>query len=418
MEKENTLLTTRHILICLEEQLLNLEPQYRDELEYVKRNFCGTVFKDMNKFNMCHFSPDVLIYMCGDIERNVNDCKNLNGNNIFVIKEFSNDYKQGSDRYRMIDLGGVPINVHGVGVYFRGMFNSGKDYFKLIEAEHKFQNLTESNKPGQAFRTGIYLTKVEEQNDEVKFKLLRCSSNFSGPTDNFRSTDNEVVSQVNGISRFFFAEKTELNHVLAQIYENHVVESDDKRTEKEKKAKIKKHSDKTKDMPRNGLMAFCTFYKDYSNDKNIQKSKTDPFDYCYKDVSVLTTLRFELKNTVNDPNLKRKFDVTLYPNSVFIMSLDANRLYTHEIVPSKMSVYRLPTRLGYVIRCSKTDAVHKDGNTYIVNNGSYVKLEEPDKVGVNRLKDLYFRENTTHDLITYDGFNFSLNKGDYVRPIV
>ena len=30
--------------------------------------------------------------------------------------------------------------------------------------------------------------------------------------------------------------------------------------EKEKKAKIKAHSDKTKDMPRNCLIAFCTFY--------------------------------------------------------------------------------------------------------------------------------------------------------------
>src|SRR4029079_302177 len=126
----------------------------------------------------------------------------------------------------------------------------------------------------------------------------------------------------------------------------------------EKKAKIKKHSDKTKDMPLNGLIVFCTFYKDHLNNKNIQKSKNDAFDYCYKDTSVLTRLRFELKKTVNNSNLKRKFDVILYPNSVFIMSLSTNRLYTHEIVPSTLPIDMIPTRMGYVVRCSKMDAIY------------------------------------------------------------
>jgi hypothetical protein len=42
-------------------------------------------------------------------------------------------------------------------------------------------------------------------------------------------------------------------------------------------------------MPKNGLMAFCTFYKDMHL---FKKSTVDPFDYIYKDTSILTKLRF------------------------------------------------------------------------------------------------------------------------------
>ena len=66
-----------------------------------------------------------------------------------------------------------------------------------------------------------------------------------------------------------------LNHVLAQIYYNKSATEDQKQT----KAKIKAHSDKTKDMPTNGLMAFCTFY---DNLNKINKLDTDPFDYGFK----------------------------------------------------------------------------------------------------------------------------------------
>jgi len=404
-EKENTLLVNKHILLCT-------VTDKNSELEYIKQNFCGLVFNDIESFNKHLVDTNTLIYLCGNI-----DTLNIKSNNVLVIKEFSTNYSNDSETYKVISYGQVPINVNNVGVYFRNFFDSGKDYFNLINLEHKFQALTESNKPGTAFRSGIYLTKVQEDanNEEIKFKLLRCSSNLSGPTDNFRATDTEVVDQVNEISKYFFKGKTELNHVLAQIYENKSVTTDNKT--KEKKAKIKKHSDKTKDMPRNGLMAFCTFYKtDELN--NISKSKTDAFDYCYHDTSVLTTLRFELKKMVTNEKLKKKFDVVLYPNSVFIMSLDMNRLYTHAIAPSSLPVDKLPTRLGYIVRCSKTDAVFKDGQTYIVDDGKYVKLEEQTDKGVKELKDLYFKENATDEMIHYGKFHFSLNSGDYLRPLV
>ena len=48
------------------------------------------------------------------------------------------------------------------------------------------------------------------------------------------------------------------------------------------------------------------------------------------------------------------------------MSLDSNRLYTHEIIPSSLPIEKLPIRMGYVIRCSKTKALYNDGKTYLI----------------------------------------------------
>jgi len=119
---------------------------------------------------------------------------------------------------------------------------------------------------------------------------------------------------------------------------------------KEKKAKIKQHSDKTKDMPSNGLIAFVTFYSDNIESLIDQKSPDD-HEYMYKSTTVLTSLLFKRKDDaiVEGPE---KFSVPLYPNSVLLIPLSTNRTYTHEIVPSTLPVARIPVRLGYVIRCS------------------------------------------------------------------
>jgi hypothetical protein len=149
---------------------------------------------------------------------------------------------------------------------------------------------------------------------------------------------------------------------------------------KQKKAKIKAHSDKTKDLPENAIIAFCSFSKSYSfcqfNDPNlnIKKSKDDFFDCCYSraksnKTTVLTKLKFRLKDTVQDQSLVKKFSLTLYPNSVFLIPLSTNRFYTHEIQPSILPIDLIPTRMGYVIRCSNTMAVFKNDQTYILNNG-------------------------------------------------
>lgn len=421
-EKENVLIQNKHILICIDEQISDLNPSYGKELEYIKRNFCGVVFSNMDNFNEYMCLQDTIIYLCGNIGKIYENAKIRKNKVIFVIKEFSNNYEDTTENYKLINIGRVPINIHNVGVYFRENFNS-EDYFNSIDSEHKFQTLTESNKPSNAFRTGIYLTKVEELNNELKFKLLRCSSNLNGPTDNFRTTDNKIVDRVNDICEYFFEEKTQLNHVLAQIYENKTIINDGKKIDR--KAKIKDHSDKTKDMPRNGLIAFCTFYKNYSNDKfnggelkHIKKSKDDSFDHCFNDNSVLTKIRFRLKKTTADPKLKNMFDVILYPNSVFIISLHMNRLYTHEIIPSILPIDKIPTRMGYVIRCSKTNAIFKDDQTYINENGTYIKMTDPDIDSIKELKDLYYKENTSDEIINYGKFYFSMNSGDYQKPII
>lgn len=449
-ETENTLLTNKHILLCLDEDMKYnesvenfryIEQHNVKELENIKKNFCGIVYSDKETFIKHIYQPDTIIYICGDIYKfTIEYYKNVltvNNVKILVVAEFAfNCEIYGNEQYGVINMGEVPLNINNVGVYFRNLFS--ENYFTSISEEHKFQELTESNKPSNAFRKGIYLSKVEntepidntdntdKTNNELKFNLLRCSSNLDGPTDNFRKTDIKIINQVNGISKSFFSENAELNHVLAQIYENKTIITDTKTVER--KSKIKEHSDKTKDMPRNGLMAFCTFYKEYSYSQfdlspkvnvNINKSKTDNFDYCYNDTSILTRLRFRLKKTVADRSMIEKFDITLYPNSVFIMSLSANRLYTHEIIPSILSLDKIPTRMGYVIRCSKTKAVYKDkdNQTYIVEDGNnYVKLEEADDEGVKKLKEVYFKENVSDELITYDKFHFSMNNGDYLKP--
>lgn len=409
---ENILLTNKHVLVYNSDQLIHLSDN--QEIKYTINNFCGILLPNLDNFDY----SEAILYLSGDFEQ-INKNFAIEKNEIYVIKELSYNYNDYPEL--LINLNQVPINIHNVGVYFRNFFDPSKDYFDLISKQHKFQALTESNKGTDAFRTGIYLTKVEQKDDETNFRLLRCSSNLRGPTDNFRDIDLEIVNQVNCVSDYFFEQKANLNHVLAQIYENKIVNSGNKVTEK--KAKIKAHSDKTKDMPRNGLIAFATFYKSYSDNKfndpdlkRIKKSKSDSCDYCSNDVSVFTKLRFKLKN--NDIGLTKNFDVILYPNSVFIIPLSTNRLYTHEIVPSVLQISKIPIRLGYVIRCSNVEAVYKNDQTYIRDNDKLIELVEPDEVDVKELRDTYFKENTTTDMITYDKFYFSLNEGDYEKPLV
>jgi hypothetical protein len=406
--KENILLNSKHVLVYTNDVV-------HEDLDKIKENFCGNIF-DIDSFDQIKCSLNSIIYLCGNIAE-IYDQIDFSKNIVNVIEELSSNY-ENVENYQLITLGEVPINMYNVGVYFRKFFNSEKDYYDSIVEEHEFQSLTLSNKPGKAFRKGIYLTKVKEENGEIKFKLLRCSTNLGGPTDNFRETDNEIIDKVNNISQYFFKDKVKLNHVLAQTYHNSEVDG------KQKKAKIAEHSDKTKDMPKNAIMAFCTFYKDYSNDsfnnQELNDNKKIGYDYCYgKGNSVLTKLRFRLKHeaAIKNPELQKQFDITLYPNSVFLMSLRTNRLYTHEIMPSHLSINKIPTRMGYVVRCSNTNAIFKDDQTYITKYGHNFKLNESTKEGIKELKQLYFKENTGIEMVDYDDkFYFSMNSGDYIRP--
>lgn len=356
---------------------------------------------------------DSRIYVCGDIDRLNNDSATL-----YIIRELSINYEHcKNNNIQIIGLGAVPILINDAGVYFREIFND-HDYFDRIKSEHFFQNLTESNKGSAALRKGIYLTEVlkEEIADEkeiLHYRLLRCSSNFSGPTDNFRNADYRIINILNDAVKYTFEQEINLNHVLAQIYENKIKTDE---SSKDVKSKIKAHSDKTKDMPSEGIIAFCTFY-DKSNFDKLKPSEKDKYDWCYKNLSGLTRLQFKLKNTVNDVSLVKEFSVTLYPNSAFLIPLSTNRLYTHEIKPSVLNVDQIPIRMGYVVRCSNLEALHMDGQTYIKENDQLIELEQMTPETMVNLRNTYYEENMTEKKVEYGKIHFSMNSGDYEKPL-
>ncbi|MFD5884324.1 hypothetical protein [Streptomyces yangpuensis] len=343
------------------------------------------------------------VYLCGDVS-GIDGRQLESAARVFVIRELS----EGDGPWTVVDGGRVPVRVHGAGVYYRRFFDLDAGHFGRIRAEHAFQSLTESTKPGTAHRSGIYLTPVTQDGDALHFRLLRCSTNLSGPTEGFRATDTEIVDALNREAASVFRNHAPLNHVLAQIYHNTLATAE----RKQSKAKISAHADKTKDMPGNGIMAFCTFYDGLDK---LQPMADDAFDHGLKRASGLTRLHFRLKEEVD--GLPSQFSLTLYPGSVFFMPLSTNRLYTHEIRPSTLNAEALPTRLGYVVRCSSAEAVHRNGQTFLKTADDLVELGPPTQEGMDELRRLYAEENRTSSFIDYgDRFLFSMNSGDYVAP--
>ena len=348
------------------------------------------------------------VYVCGDLSLRAQIAKALAGAaSCSVIDDLSTGGGNGGDLGPTVRRGMIPISHHGLGVQYRDVWGC-KPLFWSVRQAHEFQELTESTKPSTAHRTGIYLTPVVDvPGCARKFRLLRCSANLRGPTDTFRQADWAIVDRVNELARQAFDDPAPLNHVLAQIYHN----------TPEFKAKIKAHADKTKDMPANGLFAFCTFYD------GLSPERRDPadFDHKYKKASVLTDLVFRRKPGVGAAGLPDTFSVKLYPGSVFLMPLSTNRLYTHEIRPSTLSADKIPTRMGYVIRCSDTQAVHTaEGETCIVGrDGGLTPMRgAPTDEEMAELRDLYYRENLTDEVVDYGDTYFSMNKGDYLQPLL
>ncbi|MFJ3721911.1 hypothetical protein ACIPYQ_04980 [Streptomyces sp. NPDC090045] len=353
------------------------------------------------------------VYLCGDLA-GISEAQLDSAERVFVVRGLSRGYREDVDApWTLVDVGRVPLRVHGAGVYYRRFFDLDADHFGRIRAEHAFQSLTESTKPGTAHRSGIYLTPVEQDGEDLHFRLLRCSTNLSGPTEGFRATDTRIIEALNREAATVFRGHAPLNHVLAQIYHNTLATAE----RKQSKAKISAHADKTKDMPANGVMAFCTFYDGL---ERLRPMAEDPFDHGVKRASGLTRLRFRLKEPSEGRDgeaLPSQFALTLYPGSVFFMPLSTNRLYTHEIVPSTLDADALPTRLGYVVRCSSAEAVHKNGRTFLKAAGGLVRLGPPTPEGMDELRRLYAEENRTSSFIDYgDAFLFSMNTGDYVAP--
>ncbi|MFE5495472.1 hypothetical protein ACFQ7Z_36700 [Streptomyces virginiae] len=379
----------------------------------VVRDFFGSV---ITPEDFASAPPDLAgrtVYLCGAPSA-TGDLQLDAAARVFVVPELSPGYDEDAGGRRgLIGLGRVPLRVHGVGVYYRRFFEPGADHFGRISAEHAFQSLTESDKPARAHRSGIYLTPVTRHGDELHFRLLRCSTNFSGPTEGFGPTDTRIVEALNREAATVFRNHAPLNHVLAQIYHN-TLATDGR---KQSKARISAHADKTKDMPADGIMAFCTFYDRLDG---LRPLAEDAFDLGVKGASALTRLHFRLKEPtarLDGAALPPQFTLTLHPGSVFLMPLSTNRLYTHAIRPSSLDAESLPTRLGYVVRCSSTEAVHKDGRTFLKTAGAPAPLEQPTPAGMEELRRLYAEENRTSSFIDYgDRFPFSMNTGDYLAP--
>lgn len=402
---ENQISKDKNVLI-----IFNRHKKNNTELQYLIDNFCGKVINNLSEIK--DIQNDIKIYGCGDF-LNI-EILDIEFN---IIEDFSLNYENWlNKKIQLISLGEVPIIISNAGVYFRNLFPEN-DYFNKIKSEHEFQYLTESTKDSKAFRTGIYLTEIVKEihnNTEIlNFRLLRCSSNFTGPTDNLRVTDHLIINKLNECIKYVFEKETKLNHVLAQIYEN---TKKSEQSQREIKAKIKAHSDKTKDMPKEGLIAFCTFY-DRTDFAELSPSTIDPFDLCYKQITVFTKLHFKLKSTVMNESLKREFSVTLYPNSAFLIPLSTNRLYTHEIKPSMLNVEKIPVRMGYVVRCSNVEAKFINNETFIKENEKLIKLEPMTSESIENLKNSYIEENKTENLVEYGKVHFSMNLGDYEKPI-
>ena len=386
------------------------------------QHFCGDVITDTEQL------PNLSgkhVYICGDISKApLSLCKEAE--KVFIVHDLAYQFDQSQHvlpNYEVVNQGRLPILKYGVGILYKQFFNTDANFFHQLQQDHEFQLLTESTKPGTAHRTGIYLTPVTKDGDDLHFRLLRCSSNLSGPSGNFHKNDDAIVSALNKESEIIFDQPAPLNHVLAQVYHN----SPAGNGKKEIKAKIKEHSDKTKDMPSNGVMAFCTFY-DHNSLSHLKPMGCGGYDYGYNGVSALTKLQFRLKAEVQKEfpncNLCPNFSVTLYPNSVFLMPLSTNRLYTHEIKPAPLNAQVLPTRMGYVVRCSNTEAVHRSGKTYVKmksKNGrpdALVELEAPTVESMTMLRKKYAEENITASPVDYGTVLFSMNKGDYSAPLL
>ena len=180
LSKESELLLSNCWLVD-NTRTTKLNQKQNAQWEFISKNFCGIVIQP-SEFNPANLKPNSLVYLCGDVTDGLNQMNLYGVNHINIVTDLATNFSIDileSNVYHLIKLGQVPINVHGLGILFPELFSDDTNYFSTITSEHTFQTLTESNKPSNALRTGIYLTPVTQTPDGtgLEFNLLRCSSN-------------------------------------------------------------------------------------------------------------------------------------------------------------------------------------------------------------------------------------------------
>ncbi len=73
--------------------------------------------------------------------------------------------------------------------------------------------------------------------------------------------------------------------------------------------------------------------------------------------------------------------------------------------------------MGYVLRCSDKKATFINGETFVKEGETWVKLSEMSDENMSNLKNSYQEENQTAHKIEYGKVDFSMNWGDYQKPI-
>jgi len=83
------------------------------------RDFCGSVINLDDLSSALPSLAQKTVYLCGDVSR-VNGHHLHAAERVFVIRELSQGYHESEGKaWTLVDLGQVPILVHGVGVYYR-----------------------------------------------------------------------------------------------------------------------------------------------------------------------------------------------------------------------------------------------------------------------------------------------------------
>ncbi|MEJ5104293.1 hypothetical protein [Chryseobacterium sp. MYb328] len=61
--------------------------------------------------------------------------------------------------------------------------------------------------------------------------------------------------------------------------------------------------------------------------------------------------------------------------------------------------------------------MHTDDQTYIKDNGQFIKLEKMTPELQEELRNSYYEENVSEKMVEYGKIHFSMNSGDYEKPI-